>query len=231
MVILRSIRLVFQDLSFGSRRLRRGPAFAAAAILSLGAGVWLAIIVAAIVLPSIHPTAPYPNSRSLVRLGETGLLPPSESAALNTPVLSHSVIDALRTGPWLDAVAEYHADLLMELSDDSRTSRETVVVSHDLFNTLGVAPMLGRPFGRGGKLAVGRSAMQLAAMSVTSSSTKLSAIERATRIDPGNYRIQLHAAQAYVERNACAKARPFARAAHALYPSAVEPKHYLSCKE
>ena len=76
----------------------------------------------------------------------------------------------------------------------------------------------------------GRTAARRA-MSVTSSSTKLAAIEQGAPLDPGNYRIQMHAAQVLVARHDCAKARPYAHAAHALYPSAAEAKRLQSCED
>jgi O-antigen ligase len=79
-----------------------------------------------------------------------------------------------------------------------------------------------------GIVAVGRSALQLAAIATFSANSRLSTIERAARLDPGSYRIHLKLAEAYVARGECARARPPARTARALLPNAAEPKRVLS---
>jgi len=79
-----------------------------------------------------------------------------------------------------------------------------------------------------GIVAVGRSALQLAAIATFSANSRLATIERAARLDPGSYRIRLKLAEAYVARGECAKAKPQARASRALLPSAVEPKRVLA---
>ncbi len=78
-----------------------------------------------------------------------------------------------------------------------------------------------------GVLAIGRSAMQIAAMSAYSSSSKLSAIETAAKLDPANYRIRMRLADAYVARGDCTRAAAHARAAKRLFPNAVDPSGVL----
>jgi len=137
---------VRQDVSFAARQLRRFPGFTASAVASLAAGVWLAAIVSAVVVPSVWPTVPYPNARDLVQVGEVGLIPESATLAFGAPTVSRSVAGALRAGPWFAALGEYHARMLAELSNDDRTVREASAVSHEMFAVLGVAPLIGRPF-------------------------------------------------------------------------------------
>lgn len=73
-------------------------------------------------------------------------------------------------------------------------------------------------------MAVGRSALQLAAIGTFSTSSKLAVWETASSLDPGNYRIHTRLAQAYVARGDCARARPHIRAARGLFPNAAEPR-------
>lgn len=75
---------------------------------------------------------------------------------------------------------------------------------------------------------IARSTMQLAAIGVFSTSTKLSAWERAASFDPGSYRIHTKLAQAYLSRGDCTHAKAPARAARALLPNAAEPKRELA---
>jgi hypothetical protein len=79
-----------------------------------------------------------------------------------------------------------------------------------------------------GALAVWRSASQLAAMSIFSNSTRTSRLERASALDPGNYRIHLRLAEGYLRRGSCARARLHASAARDLFPSAPAPRRVLS---
>jgi O-Antigen ligase len=77
-------------------------------------------------------------------------------------------------------------------------------------------------------IVIGRSAFQVAAITVASTSTKTDALARATLLDPGNYRLRTRLAEAYLGRGDCAHARSQARAARDLFPSAAEPKRVLA---
>jgi O-antigen ligase len=78
-----------------------------------------------------------------------------------------------------------------------------------------------------GVLSIGRSATQIAAMSTYSTSPRLSAIESAARLDPGNYRMQMRLADAYANRGDCTQAVGHARAARKLFPNAIDPRAIL----
>jgi O-antigen ligase len=78
-----------------------------------------------------------------------------------------------------------------------------------------------------GGIAVARSAAQLAAIAVFSTSSRTASYAQAAMLDPGSYRIRTKLAQAYIGRGDCAKAKPQSRAAHELLPSAAEPKRQL----
>jgi O-antigen ligase len=78
--------------------------------------------------------------------------------------------------------------------------------------------------------AVGRSALQMAAMSTANASTRTAALDRAARLDPGSYKIRIRAATAMLARGNCGRAVVHARAARELFPTAGEPKRVLrSC--
>jgi hypothetical protein len=76
--------------------------------------------------------------------------------------------------------------------------------------------------------AAGRSALQIAAMQTVSTSTRISALQRAELFDPGSYRIRLRLAEAELNAGRCDRARPQARAAHSLYPSATAARGVLA---
>ncbi len=76
-------------------------------------------------------------------------------------------------------------------------------------------------------IIVGRSAGQATAIAVASTSTRTADLARASLLDPGNYRLRTKLAQAYLARGDCARAKPQARAARDLFPTAVEPKREI----
>ena len=65
-------------------------------------------------------------------------------------------------------------------------------------------------------------------MGVYSASTRVSALERAVTLDPGSYRLRMRLAEAYMSRGDCTRARPQARAARDLFPSAAAPKRIIA---
>jgi O-antigen ligase len=77
-------------------------------------------------------------------------------------------------------------------------------------------------------LVIVRSAAQVGAITVASTGTGVSALHTAALLDPGSFRLRTRLAQAYIARGDCAHARPQARAARALFPSAAEPRHDLA---
>ncbi|HET7563595.1 MAG TPA: O-antigen ligase family protein [Gemmatimonadaceae bacterium] len=79
-----------------------------------------------------------------------------------------------------------------------------------------------------GVLFAARSASQIVAMSIASSSSRLATIEQASRADPGSYRLHMQLAESYARRGACGSVRRHAGVAHDLYPHAPEPRRLLA---
>lgn len=75
-----------------------------------------------------------------------------------------------------------------------------------------------------GGLAIARSATQLRAMAVFSTTSRTARLEQASTLDPGSYRIHLRLAQSYLLRGNCKKVLSHATAAAELYPNAQKPK-------
>jgi O-antigen ligase len=73
-----------------------------------------------------------------------------------------------------------------------------------------------------GALFICRSAAQMAAMALYSSG-KRDAMELASRVDPGSYRIQMLLGKSWLERGRCDRARPHAEAARDLFPNHPAP--------
>lgn len=79
-----------------------------------------------------------------------------------------------------------------------------------------------------GALAVARNGAQVAAMSFYSNGTTSKALERASSLDPGSYRIHIRLAEAYKSRGDCGHSRIHAGAARALFPSAPAARRLLA---
>ena len=101
-------------------------------------------------------------------------------------------------------------------------SDEGVIIERRLY-TIGLIAVLAM-----GTIAIARSAFQLAAMAVFSTTSRPALLERASLFDPGSYRIQTKLAQAYLARGDCRHALPHARAARTLYPNAGEPRKLVA---
>ncbi|HUF35456.1 MAG TPA: O-antigen ligase family protein [Gemmatimonadales bacterium] len=78
-----------------------------------------------------------------------------------------------------------------------------------------------------GGLLVLRSAAQTVAMAVFASADRRAVQEFAARIDPGSYRIRMLLAQGWRAAGICARARPHAEAAAALFPHYPAPRRLL----
>jgi hypothetical protein len=86
-----------------------------------------------------------------------------------------------------------------------------------------------------GAILIVRSSSQIVAMSLypdgglrrRSPLGELRAIERASRADPGSYRLHMRAATRLADRGNCRRARVHAEAARYLYPRAPEPARIL----
>ncbi len=79
-----------------------------------------------------------------------------------------------------------------------------------------------------GMLLIVRTISQLGAMAVFSRSEKMGTLERAGRLDPGSYRIQMLLGYAWRNRGRCDLARPHAEAARALLPNHPAPRQLLA---
>jgi O-antigen ligase len=79
-----------------------------------------------------------------------------------------------------------------------------------------------------GSVAILRSASQLSAMSIFSTTSRVTRLEDASAADPGSYRIHVRLAEGYLRRGSCKRAIAHAGAARALYPNAPQPRRILA---
>lgn len=135
-----------QDLAYGVRGLRRGPGFAAVAVITLGVGIGASTAVFSVVDGVLLEPLPYPEPQELVTiqgrfLPESGfdfpyfpLSPPEyrdyrQQARSMADVGAYSTIGVTLTGPE---------------GDPQRV--QGALVTANLFDVLGVEPILGRSF-------------------------------------------------------------------------------------
>jgi O-antigen ligase len=79
-----------------------------------------------------------------------------------------------------------------------------------------------------GAVAIVRSASQLSAMSIFSTTSRVTQLEQASALDPGSYRIHVRLAEGYLRRGSCKRAIAHAGAARALLPNAPQPRRLLA---
>jgi putative ABC transport system permease protein len=131
-----------QDAKYGLRSLRRNPAYAAAAILTLALGIGANTAIFSVVHGVLLQSLPYGGGDRLVRLRvdapgagvEDGRFSPPEMADLKE-----------RTRSFADVV-EYHSMWFVLLGRPEPERVQTGVVSASFFDLLGVKPLLGRTF-------------------------------------------------------------------------------------
>ena len=105
------------------------------------------------------------------------------------------------------------------LASSARPVREVVLTSRSRRALMAGGALVGALF-------VCRSAAQMAAMGLYSSG-KRDAMELASRVDPGSYRIQMLLGKSWLERGRCDRARPHAEAARDLFPNHPAPARVL----
>ena len=111
--------------------------------------------------------------------------------------------------------------LLGALSPPSRERRAiTLTIPKRILALLVVAVL--------GSLAILRSASQLSAMAIFSTTSRTARLEAASTRDPGSYRIHLRLAEAYARQGSCRRVRTHAAAARELYPQAPRPRRLLA---
>jgi hypothetical protein len=79
-----------------------------------------------------------------------------------------------------------------------------------------------------GGLAIARSTAQLSAMSIFSTTSRVTRLEQASALDPGSYRIHVRLAEGYARRGSCRRVVAHAAAARDLFPNAAEPRRLLA---
>ena len=131
---------VIQDIRFGSRSLRRNPAFAAVAILTLALGIGANAAIFSVVNTVLLRPLPWGEP------GRAVMIWSKWTAFDKTWVATGEVVDYRRRAKTLSEVAAW-AEGQVNLTGDGDPERvSSGSVSANLFSTLGVRAMVGRTF-------------------------------------------------------------------------------------
>ena len=131
-----------QNVRFALRTLRKNPTFALFAILTLGLGIGANTAIFSVIDGVLLKPLPYTSGERLLLVRQAGPLAGRADASVSIKEL----YDYREQTASFDALVEYHQmnfDLLKQGEPDRV---DTGVVSHDFFNVLGIAPLLGRTF-------------------------------------------------------------------------------------
>jgi putative ABC transport system permease protein len=124
------------DIRFGSRALRKTPAFTVVAVIALALGIGATTAILSVVNGVLLRPLPYADGDRLVVLLHAGRNPVSPANVIDWKAQTHSFTDI--------AAAEYWSANLT--SGDQPENVLGLRVSSGIFPMLGVAPMLGRTF-------------------------------------------------------------------------------------
>lgn len=129
-----------QDVRDGVRSLGKNRGYAAAVILTMALGVGATSAIFAVVNAVVLRPLPYGRGGDLLLLRQA-------RAGVENTGFSLLDLDAIKAASsTLDAVVEYHNMHFILLGGEEPARVATGVVSWDYFDTLGIAPLLGRTF-------------------------------------------------------------------------------------
>jgi putative ABC transport system permease protein len=139
--VKRGVTTILYDLRHAARALRKHPGFLAVVVLTLGFGIGINTATFSIVNAVLIRPLPFDQPERLVALTER-----VSGFAQNAPFTPPDFIDLQREQQSFDGIAVY-APRPAELSGTAAPVRIDVSkVSANLFDVLGIRPMLGRPF-------------------------------------------------------------------------------------
>jgi predicted permease len=130
-----------RDVQYGARLLRRTPAFAAVAILTLALGIGAATAVFSVVDGVLLRPLPYPDPDRLVRLFQV-----DASGRRNNTVSEPNFLDWQRNARSFAFMAELSPGPAPVSTGGEASMVSGSSVSRDFFDVMGVSPAIGRRF-------------------------------------------------------------------------------------
>jgi predicted permease len=154
---MRGVNLVdnlLQDARFAMRQLKKSPAFASTAVITLALGMCASVAIFAFVDAALIKPLPYPSPSRLVAVYESVAMFPQSN-------LSYAdYLDWKKLNTVFSSLAAFQAGGVTLSTPEGAQRAPGARVSDDFFRTLGVAPILGRDFRPGEDLpAAARTVM------------------------------------------------------------------------
>jgi predicted permease len=139
------MRTLWQDLRYALRVLRRSPAFAGTAVLTLALGIGVNSALFSVIHSVLLKPLPYPDPERLVQVQSTTMIPGKPVEVL--PVWSYPQFELLREHNRAFAQIAACADDSLTLTQQGEPERVGAeLVSAEYFSLLGLKPQLGRVF-------------------------------------------------------------------------------------
>ena len=137
---------LFQDVRFGLRQLRRQPAFALIAILTMALGVGANTAIFNVAWRTMLKPLPYPKSAQLVEIWETNQT--DARINLSMPAKFQDLRHQAKSFQYVAAYSALRTPVDLTGSGDPR-QLQVRAVSADYFNVFGLPPIVGRTLGAG----------------------------------------------------------------------------------
>ncbi|MGE5413544.1 MAG: ADOP family duplicated permease, partial [Syntrophomonadaceae bacterium] len=136
------LETVLQDVRYGWRTLKKSPGYAAAAVLTLALGIGANTAIFSVVHGVLLQSLPYGGGDRLVRVRVD-----APGAGIEDGRFAALELRDIRTlSRTIEGLVEYHSMFFVLLGGPEPQRVQTGVVSANYFDTLGVAPILGRTF-------------------------------------------------------------------------------------
>lgn len=134
--------MIRQNIRFGLRQLRKSPGFALVAILTLALGIGANTAMFSVVDAILLRPLPYFQPDRLILVSETGTVAPGEELGVS----AQEYLDYRDQNRSFSSVAAFESDGFNLTGEGQPLRIRAARISASAFPTLGVSPLIGRPF-------------------------------------------------------------------------------------
>ncbi len=131
---------LIKDVRYGVRSLLKRPGLTALAIITLALGIGASTAIFSVVDGVLLRPLPYPNAEQIVQLREVN------TRGTRIPFTEPNFRDLKARAHSFQGIAQYSGQLTTVIGGSEPVRAQTLAVSADFFNILGVKPILGRTF-------------------------------------------------------------------------------------
>ena len=135
--------ILFQDIRYGFRSLRKAPAFTAIAVLALGLGIGANTAIFSVADALLLKPLPIPESEQLIVLGEQA---PGQSGDDYIGVAPANFLDWQQQSKSMQAMTIWMWDSVSLTGEGTPDKAQGYLVMSNFFSLCGVQPLLGRTF-------------------------------------------------------------------------------------